>query len=56
MRKNLIRLSGEHYKALRKHLFPGDGHEAVALALCGRLDSPHSQVLCVHKLLRQRQL
>lgn len=44
-------MSGDQYQKLRAHLFPGDGCEAVALALCGRLTSPTTQALCVHKLL-----
>jgi hypothetical protein len=51
MFKRKVRLSGDQYQKLRTHLFPGDGCEAVALALCGRLESPATQVLCVHKLL-----
>jgi hypothetical protein len=51
MQTRLIRLSGDQYQKLRAHLFPGDGREAVALALCGRLESQHVQALCVHKLL-----
>ncbi len=35
MMKYKLRLSGLHHKKLREHLFPGDGREAVALALCG---------------------
>jgi len=31
-----LTLSGRQHKALRNHLFPGDGKEAVALLLCGR--------------------
>lgn len=31
-----LRLSGGQHTALRGHLFPGDGSEAVALVLCGR--------------------
>ena len=33
---NRIRISGNHYKEIQKHLFPGDHKEAVAIALCGR--------------------
>ena len=32
----ILRLTGRQKEALRQHLFPGDGLEAVALALCGR--------------------
>lgn len=51
MKKRVIRISGKHYQSLREHLFPGDGCEAVALALCGRLETAATQVLMVHKLL-----
>jgi hypothetical protein len=51
MRKRIIRISGKHYQSLRQHLFPGDGCEAVALALCGRLETATTQTLMVHKLL-----
>src|SRR5947209_1504902 len=51
MPKRIIRISGRHYQQLRAHLFPGDGSEAVALALCGRLVTKEIQALCVHKLL-----
>lgn len=32
----ILRLTGRQKEELRRHLFPGDGLEAVALALCGR--------------------
>lgn len=31
-----LRLSATQHRELRTHLYPGDGHEAVAVALCGR--------------------
>lgn len=34
-----LRMTGDRYAQLRAHLFPGDGKEAVALALCGRAGS-----------------
>lgn len=34
--KNLLRISGDHHRALRAHLFPGDELEAAALLLCGQ--------------------
>src|SRR5438105_2504854 len=51
MLRRHVRFSGDQYQRLRAHLFPGDGCEAVALALCGRLESAATQALCVHKLL-----
>ncbi len=46
-----LRISGFHYKQLREHLFPGDGKEAVAVALCGRHKWKGKQTLLVHKLV-----
>ena len=31
-----LRMTGRQHESLRRHLFPGDGDEAVALVLCGR--------------------
>jgi len=45
-----LRLAEFQHAALRQHLYPGDGLEAVALALCGRLSDGDSHWLCVHKL------
>ncbi len=56
-----LRLTGKQLRALKAHLFPGDGKEAVALALCGRglgpsADFPHElacarQTLVVHRIV-----
>ncbi|MEJ0103142.1 MAG: ThiF family adenylyltransferase [Bacteroidota bacterium] len=48
---NRIRISGIHYDQLRKHLFPGDNKEAVAVALCGRSKSEDNHTLLVKELL-----
>lgn len=45
-----LRLTAQQHAALRDHLFPGDGKEAVAVALCGRTAALGSEVLLVHKL------
>src|SRR5580704_5747957 len=45
-----LRLSGEHHKSLQQHLFPGDGKEAVAVALCGRFEKDGLSILLAHKL------
>ena len=45
-----IRLTGHQYCDLRRHLFPGDGKEAVAVALCGRTASLGSEVLLFHRM------
>ncbi|MFV0599913.1 MAG: HesA/MoeB/ThiF family protein [Bacteroidales bacterium] len=45
-----IRITGEHYNKLKKHLFPKDGKEAVAVALCGRFSYESSEYLLVNDL------
>ena len=45
-----IRLTDQQYGDLRQHLFPGDGEEAVAVALCGRTASLGSEVLLFHRI------
>lgn len=51
MSQFVLRLTGDQHAQLKSHLFPGDGKEAVALALCGRLGHRGSEILCVHKIL-----
>ena len=46
-----LRLSETDCKALQGHLFPGDGLEAVAVALCGRRRDPKDHVLTVQQLV-----
>lgn len=46
-----LRLTGAQHAALQRHLFPGDGDEAVALALCGRRRDEDEHVLAVRRLL-----
>ncbi|NDK57373.1 ThiF family adenylyltransferase [Pontibacter sp. BT213] len=46
-----LRLSGSHYQQLKQHLFPGDGKEAVAVALCGRHERQGLSMMLVHKLM-----
>lgn len=43
-----LRIAGIHYDQLKKHLFPGDGLEAVAVVLCGRLVLSDRHVLLTH--------
>lgn len=45
-----LRISGYHHEILKQHLFPLDGNEAIAVALCGRLMSDDLQVLLVHDI------
>ncbi|MGN6211512.1 ThiF family adenylyltransferase [Parafilimonas sp.] len=47
---NRIRISGDHYKQLREHLFPGDFKEAVAVALCGRSSWKENTTLLVQEV------
>lgn len=35
MKRYKLRITGRQYAALFKHLYPGDGKEAISLALCG---------------------
>lgn len=50
-KKSLLRLSGRHYQELKNHLFPGDGNEAIAIALCGRHENQNENILLVHELV-----
>jgi hypothetical protein len=49
--KTNLKISGRHYGLLRSHLFPPDGKEAVAVALCGRRHGQESHGLCVYDLV-----
>jgi hypothetical protein len=50
-----LRLTGRQHAALYRHLYPGDGKEAVALALCGVGEfvdmSDDYQVVCVNRIV-----
>lgn len=46
-----LNISGHHYNAVKEHLFPGDGLEAVAVALCGRYSSNNLHKLMVHDIV-----
>lgn len=46
-----IRIAQEHYDELMTHLYPGDGMEAVAFALCGQSKSSKRTTLLVHKVI-----
>jgi hypothetical protein len=46
-----LRLSQKDHVALREHLLPGDGLEAVAVALCGRRRSRGNHCLTVRSLV-----
>jgi molybdopterin/thiamine biosynthesis adenylyltransferase len=45
-----LRMTGEQYALLKAHLFPGDGMEAAALALCGRRRGSR-HVLTIRKIV-----
>lgn len=47
----LLRLSASQHDQLKRHLFPGDGKESVALALCGTHLGDRGTVLCVHRIV-----
>lgn len=44
-------ISEEIHKELYEHLFPGDGKEAVAIALCGRAASNQVTKILLHKIM-----
>src|SRR4051812_38805997 len=46
-----LRLTQNDHDALRSHLLPGDGLEAVAVALCGRRRSRTRHALTVQKIV-----
>jgi hypothetical protein len=46
-----LRLAGTHVEQLHRHLFPGDGKEAVAFALCGRHRAGEHDVLLVQEVV-----
>jgi predicted metallopeptidase len=50
-RPSHLRISGVHAEQLHQHLFPGDGQEAVAFALCGRHRSTDGDVLLVQDII-----
>lgn len=45
-----FRIAGKHFNELQQHLFPGDGKEAVAVALCGRHEKKGLSILLTHKI------
>lgn len=46
-----LNISGFHYDQIRSHLYPGDGLEAVAVALCGRLVNDEVHKLVVNEVI-----
>ncbi|MBA3272286.1 MAG: ThiF family adenylyltransferase [Chthoniobacterales bacterium] len=49
--ETVLRMTGQQHTQLRVHLFPGDGNEAVALALCGRRAGEARHILTVRKIV-----
>lgn len=49
--KTILRMTGRQHSQLRAHLFPGDGNEAVALALCGRRAGEARHILTVRRIV-----
>jgi hypothetical protein len=47
----ILRLTGTQHAQLQAHLFPGDGKEAVALALCGRRAGETRHCLMVQQIV-----
>ncbi len=43
-------MTGLQHEQLRRHLFPGDGFEAVAVAVCGRRAGDDKHMLTVHEI------
>lgn len=48
--KTILRMTGLQHEQLRRHLFPGDGNEAVAVALCGRRSGDDKHILTVREI------
>jgi hypothetical protein len=49
--ETILRTTGEQQALLKNHLFPGDGKEAVAVALCGRRAGAERHILAVNEIL-----
>lgn len=45
-----LAMTAKHHEQLKKHLFPGDGCEAVAIALCGRTRDKSASTLLVQEV------
>lgn len=46
----MLSMTGDQHAALKQHLFPGDGKEAAAIALCGRRAGNHRHRLVVQEI------
>ncbi len=45
-----LKISGIHHELLKAHLFPGDGLEAVSIAICGRQNNVDCITFLVHEI------
>ncbi|NJK44855.1 MAG: hypothetical protein HC933_11720 [Pleurocapsa sp. SU_196_0] len=43
-------MTGQQHQVIQQHLLPGDGKEAVAILLCGRLNHPQCHALSVYEI------
>lgn len=50
MKKYKLRLTHDQYIEINKHLFPGDGNEAIAFALCGFYESDTEEIFTINKV------
>ena len=48
--RTILRITGLQHQKIQNHLFPGDGNEAVAIALCGRHQNQETQILTVREI------
>lgn len=46
-----LRIIEKDYEIIKEHLYPGDGNEAVAVALCGRHTWNNIHILVCHKVI-----
>jgi hypothetical protein len=44
-------LSGQAHKTIYRHLFPGDGLEAIAVAICGRSQYLNENKILIHEII-----
>ena len=49
--ETVLRLTGAQYNDLREHLFPADGCEAAAFAVCGRRAGARRHILTVREIV-----
>lgn len=47
----VFRLTAAQHEQIKRHLFPGDGKESVALILCGTHCSARRILLCAHRII-----